>query len=276
MNILKWQQFLESIGEIPIFNIDVYNKRMEVGWEDKLFFLDKINPDVIVDFGCADGSILVKVKNKKPGIKLIGYEPDEKMLSIAKSNLDNAFLTSDWNEVIKEVAKYNRPAILLSSVIHEVYSYSHQSDIKKFWNDMVFSGIFKWICIRDMMPSIQINNDMERFNNDISKIRKNIDPHLINSYEETWGKIKNYKSLMHFLLKYKYVENWDREVEENYFPLMLEELYALIPSGYQITYQESFLLPHLPKQFEDDFGININKKTHAKIIITNKKFDKKS
>lgn len=272
MNILRWKQFLESIGEIPIFNIDIYNKRMEVGWEDKLFFLNKINPDVIVDFGCADGSILVKVKNKKPGIKLIGYEPDEKMLSIAKSHLDDAFLTSDWNEVVKEVAKYSRPAILLSSVIHEVYSYSHHSDINKFWNHMVFSGIFKWICIRDMMPSIQINNNMENLSNDISKVRKNIDSHLINSYEEVWGEIKDYKSLMHFLLKYKYVENWDREVEENYFPLMLEELYALIPTSYQITYQDSFLLPHLPKQFKDDFGININKKTHAKIIITNKKF----
>ena len=33
------------------------------------------------------------------------------------------------------------------------------------------------------------------------------------------GKIDTlYNKITHFLLKYKYLENWDREVKENYLP----------------------------------------------------------
>lgn len=68
--IHNWEKFLESVGEVPISNMDIYNKRMEIGWEDKLFFLKKISPDSIVDFGCADGAILSKIKSINPNIKL--------------------------------------------------------------------------------------------------------------------------------------------------------------------------------------------------------------
>jgi len=266
--ILKPQEFFESIGNVPIFNLGIYNKRMEMGWEDKLFFLDMIDPSVIVDFGCADGAIIKKMK-KFTKADIIGYEPDADMLSSAKSNLkDIATVTDKWSEVIRLVGDHEDSAILLSSVIHEVYSYSSDSEIESFWKKMVFNGAFKWICIRDMMPSVDIEKG-DNLKNDIQKVRENADKKLLDSYESIWGKISDYKSLMHFLLKYKYIENWEREVEENYFSLMLENFYKLIPPGYKIIYKESFQLPHHRKQFRDDFGIDIDKKTHTKMIILN-------
>ena len=153
--ILNWIKYLESVGDIPITNIDSYIQGMELGYLDKLFFLDKINPDVIVDFGCADGTILSKIQKLNSNIKLIGYDLDKNMVENARKKLGiNAVLTDDWSQVVDEVKKYKRPALVLSSVIHEVYSYSHSFVIKRFWENQVFGGSFKWICIRDMIPSI--------------------------------------------------------------------------------------------------------------------------
>jgi len=278
MNINGWKKFIESIGEIPISDIDVYNRRMEIGWKDKLFWIDKIYPDVVVDFGCADGSMISKIKLNRPNIKLIGYEPDHKMLSLARYHFKNTdvFLSDNWDEITKELFKYRRPALLLSSVIHEVYSYSDSLSIRDFWKNKVFNNNFKWICIRDMMPSSAEMRGNFDFLSDVKNVRENIDPYLLNSYESIWGKIDNsYSTFIHFLLKYKYIENWNREVAENYFPLSIEGLHSMIPNGYQIIYQKSFILPHFNSQLRNDFNITAKANTHTKIIIINDKYDKK-
>jgi len=44
-------------------------------------------------------------------------------------------------------------------VIHEVYSYSHGKIIKKFWEKQVFGNDFKWITIRDMIPSVELEKE---------------------------------------------------------------------------------------------------------------------
>ena len=85
--VYNWEKFLEKVGTIPISNIHSYIESMELGYLDKLFFMDKIDPDVIVDFGCADGRILSKISKIKPNIKLIGYDLDNDMLQNAKQRL---------------------------------------------------------------------------------------------------------------------------------------------------------------------------------------------
>lgn len=113
MRILKWKLFLEElVGEKPISNYDRYVEGMEKSMCDKLFFVNRVDFDVIVDFGCANGSFLSKVESLKPGVKIIGYDLDDEMLKKASSILgDKALLTSDWNEVIKEVSKYKNPLL---------------------------------------------------------------------------------------------------------------------------------------------------------------------
>ncbi len=77
---------------------------------------------------------------------------------------------------------------------------------------------------------------------------------------------------MHYLLKYKYIENWDREVNENYLPVSLETLKSKIPSSYKIAYEDNFILPYLQSQVNKDFGIHITHPTHTKLILRNLKF----
>ena len=42
---------------------------MEKSIDDKLFFISKLDFDVIVDFGCANGVFLSKLKGIKPNVK---------------------------------------------------------------------------------------------------------------------------------------------------------------------------------------------------------------
>lgn len=275
--LLNWKKYLESVGNVPISNMHSYIEGMGLSYADKLFFLDKIDPDVIVDFGCADGSILEKISIAKPNIKLIGYDLDDKMLSIAKSKLGkNAILTDDWKKVEKYLSEYQRPALVLSSVIHEVYSYSHSFVIKKFWEDQVFGDKFKWICIRDMIPMSEMYKyEKTKFMGDVMRVRNRSNKEILSSFENHWGKISNnYKTFIHYLLKYKYVDNWDREVKENYVPITLETLFKKIPSNYKTIYQDNFILPILQHQVKADFNIEIKHTTHTKLIIENKRFRK--
>lgn len=277
--ILDWDLFLEKlVGNTPISNIQSYIDAMSLSIKDKLFFINKLNFDVIVDFGCADGTFLKNISELEKNIKLIGYDLDTSMINKAKSNLTNkkALLTSNWNEVINDLLKYKNPLLNLSSVIHEVYSYSNPSIISDFWNKQVFNNDFKWITIRDMIPSTEINkNEISNFKDDAKKVRSKSNSYYLKSFEKKWGSINsNYKTLMHYLLKYRYIDNWEREVGENYLPVSLETVKSKIPNDYEIVYEKDFILPFIQNQVRKDFNVEITHSTHTKMIIKNNKFRK--
>lgn len=276
MKILNWKLFLEElVGEKPISNYDKYIADMEKGMSDKLFFINDVDFDVVVDFGCADGTFLSKLQKIKPNAKIIGYDLDDEMLKKASDKLGKkALLTSNWSDVIIEVSKYRNPLLNLSSVIHEVYSYSHANVIKKFWENQVFGGDFKWITIRDMIPSVQMHrNEIDKFKEDVEKVRAKADPRYLSSFEDRWDNIgNNYRTFVHFLLKYKYTDNWSREVNENYLPVTLETLKKKIPDSYKIVKEDSFVLPFIQDQIYKDFEVKITHSTHVKMIIRNSRF----
>ena len=265
MIIKKWKLFLEElVGETEISDTKLYIKSMEMSIQDKLFFIENVDFDVIVDFGCANGTFLSKVKLIKPDVKIIAYDTDHLMLQASREILNNseALITNNWSEIANELKKYKSPLLNLSSVIHEVYSYSNSDEIKKFWNEQVFNNNFKWIVIRDMIPSsnLETNNN---FKADAIKVRKRANKFFLNSFEKRWGSIDdNYKTLCHFLLKYRYVVNWDREVTENYLPVNLEYLKSKIPSGYSITFEDSFNVPFIQNTIIKDFGVRLQYPTH--------------
>lgn len=278
MRILNWDLFLEElVGESPIKNIQSYIGGMNLGLQDKLFFVDMLDFDAIVDFGCADGSFLKLVSEINPKIKLFAYDIDPNMLLKAKSKLDKGSIVTDsWNEIRKSLVYFNKPLLNLSSVIHEVYSYSKTSDVKNFWDNQVFGGDFKYITIRDMIPSTEISkSEISQFKDDVKKVKQKFDRNYINSFEEKWGSLNsNYRTLIHFLLKYRFTDNWEREVAENYLPISIETLRKKIPSGYKIVHEDNFLLPFLKNRVKKDFNIDLIHPTHTKMIITNKNFRK--
>lgn len=261
MNILNWRLFLEElVGEKPISDLQSYIDGMNYSMKDKLFFTDIIDFDVVVDFGCADGTFLEQISRIKPGVKLIGYDLDETMLSKAESRLGRkALFTNKWEDVIRYTSGSRSPLINLSSVIHEVYSYSHPNKIPKFWNQQVFGGDFKYITIRDMIPSLKIDKkEINDFKDDVRKVRNKSDKFYLDSFEKKWGTISdNYRTFVHYLMKYRFTDNWDREVGENYLPVSLETVKSKIPNNYKIVYEEDFLLDFLKMQVKMDFNVEL-------------------
>lgn len=71
-------------------------------------------------------------------------------------------------------------------------------------------------------------------------------------YKMRWGHYDAY-DIVHFLLKYRYTENWERELNENYSPLCcagkindLLNLYSKnTGSHYEQIYGHQYLLPYI-------------------------------
>lgn len=244
----------------------IYNYRMKKSLLDKMFFLDKFFEPIetIVDFGCADGELIEEMKHLFPDYRYIGYDIEEEMLKIAREKNEDVEFYDKWKDIKVD---FNKSLLNISSTIHEVYSYGTEEDIKVFWNNVFNSG-FKYICIRDLMISENLTQNVK--DEDIETIRK-YNPKTLKEYEDIWGSIKDKKNFVHYLLKYKYIENWSREVRENYFPITLEKLLSLIPNNYRITYSDHYTLLYTSHQIKTDFGIKLDEKTHFKLIL--KKID---
>lgn len=117
-------------------------------------------------------------------------------------------------------------------------------------------------------------------------------PILWKQFKDTWvGKFNPYipdKSLttsvadfLHFLLKYRYTDNWKFELQENYLPISIEQLqglflknnYATLLSEedrYKINYQEIQSYQWLHNQVLEDFGIDLTITSHVKLIFQRK------
>lgn len=245
---------------------DEYNDEMKKSLLDKIFFMDKIDTEIIVDYGCADGTLIHFLHSLFPDYLYIGYDTDEKMLDLATDKFDgtdSVIFTNDWDKV-ERYSKNKMSTIVLSSVIHEIYAYGTRKDVDIFWN-RVFKNDWYNIVIRDMIPSVSIDKRSDI--NDIRAIMQKANRGHLYDFERVWGNIENNKNLIHFLLKYRYEDNWNREVMENYFPVMREELLTKIPENYKITYHDHFILPFIKKSVNHDFGIEIKDSIHLKIIL---------
>lgn len=251
----------------PISNIDDYISNMNKGLKDKLFFLNKIKIDTLVDFGCADGSILNEIHKARPDIKLIGYDIDGDMIRMSQNKYPEISFYSNWNDVLENIDG-DKTALFLSSVIHEIYSYGSSKEIKNFWKHQAFDDNFKYLIIRDMIPSV----NFDRMNLvDIKKIREKSDPKYLADFENYWGDIStNFRVLLHWLLKYKYINNWKRELYENYLPVSLETLKKKIPNDWNIIYENHYTYDYLKSQIKKDFDVDLDEYTHLKMIIENK------
>ena len=84
---------------------------------------------------------------------------------------------------------------------------------------------------------------------------------------EHWGSMNENKNFIHYLLKYRWTINWEREVNENYFPIYLEDFLKAFNQKYNISYLERFRVPFLEKCWKEDFDIEIKDYTHIKSVF---------
>ena len=246
-------------------DIEVYVQRMQKSFLDKMFFIDKIFEPIeyILDFGCANGVLIRAMHFLFPEYKYTGYDISEEMIEKAKELVPQCNFCATWDHIN---IPFDSALLNISSTLHEVYSYGTEKSIDEFWN-RVFNSGFKYIAIRDMMlsDSIKLMSD----ENDVSKAKK-LFPEKLKEYESIWGPITIRFNLIHYLLKYSYTENWDREVKENYLPITVESLLERIPDNYEIVYKEHYVLPYIKQQIKKDCGIEMKDATHFKILLKKK------
>lgn len=265
--------------ETIIKNLEIYNIRMDKSIEDKLWFKDKVDADVYVDFGCANGNLLKHMYRENKNKVYIGYDNNQEMLSIAEENCKETIIK--FTPCFKNIRRYlniihpgKKVCLILSSVLHEVYSYSKNSkELDQFWNSIQHDLQPDYIVIRDMTYGCDWRNidskDLESFLKEtIDKIKKKANKDQLQSFERFYGKIEEEGliNVTHFLLKYKYVENWDREVQENYIPLIFPYIGSLL-NLYKTSYKKEYCLPYLREQFKKDFDIDFIGYTHYNLLL---------
>lgn len=259
----------------PLQAFTAYNASMAKSIMDKLFFVDKIEPDAIVDYGCADGTILEACRQWLPDTKaFLGYDLNKDMITAAHKTIElpyegerYKFLSTNWDDIMEKLRSSGAktPALLLNSVIHEVFHYSPVEELELFWKRTFESG-FKYVVIRDMIPSMSI--DRPSLISDVTKVyHKFFGSYELRDFESIWGSIENNRNLHHFLLKYRYTDNWAREVRENYIPLSREELLAKTPNEYGVVYHEHYISPWINRQVNKDLGMGFRDPTHLKILL---------
>ena len=246
-----------------ISDLDIYLTRMQRSILDKMFFIDKVFEPFryILDFGCANGELIKAMKRMFPNYEYIGYDISPEMIAAARENVSGARFYDDWSKID---IPFEESLINISSTIHEVYSYGSENDIDVFW-DRVFGSGFRYVTIRDMMFPQAENIPVRK--EQLEAIRNSSYAEWLESFEDVWGKTENQRQLVHFLLKYKYTQNWDREVHENYFPIFTEDLLKRIPDTYRLVFSDAFTLPYTSWQIRKDFGFELTEHTHIKLIL---------
>ncbi len=245
-----------------IKDIEIYNKRMRKAMQDKMWWISMVDVKVVVDYGCADGTLLKFVHEDRPDLILIGVDNNQSMLDLARKNVPNAlFFTTE--EFFNINVNFGNAVLILSSVIHEIYSYEANP---KQTMEQLLSKSFKYVAIRDMFVRKELKTTFS--GDDGETVLSVADQKQLNDFERVWGSISNRQNMIHYLLKYKYIENWAREVEENYFPFSLEDFVQYVLSGeYQIEYLNHYTLPFIRDQIQKDFGFALTDYTHLKLLL---------
>ena len=263
-----------AVGETEIANREAYNLAMSKSMIDKMFFMDKIDESVttVFDFGCANGVLIGTLARLFPDMCYVGYDLDEGMIQNAAERckgLDNVVLFSSLRDFHAWAAErkldFRKTALNLSSLIHEVYSYGTAESIEEFWRFVTDSG-FGYIAIRDMC--LDRSAQRPALKEDVIKVRSGCDLKRLAQFEALHGSITDNRNLIHFLLKYRYTDNWEREVRENYLPVSVEDIMGRITdrSKYRLIYFDHYILPFLARTVKKDFDISVKDYTHVKFI----------
>lgn len=261
--------------ETAIADYAGYCSGMKKSLEDKMFFEDWLDGIThVVDFGCADGTLLTELHERRPELTLTGIDANELMLK--KIPIECEKVRSN----LPVFDNRTRPAVTalnLSSVLHEVYSYGSDDYIDMFWASINHAKRYKYVFIRDMMyePFVAPGTEsMMLSKEEIEQLRqwsRNIynfgDQKQIEDFEYYQGTLAcSKKNMVHFLLKYRYTQNWEREVKENYLAVDKEEIFRQL-SNYDCVYFNQYAMPFLHDRIKEDFDIDFNEMTHVKMVF---------
>lgn len=250
-------------------DLNGYILRLDNALKEKLFFVDKINLyeyDLIIDFGCATGTLLNEISliAKHAGVKLVGYDCSEDMLTRAKTLHPHLLFTSSFDQLIMWMLHACKPLVIFSSVLHEI-PVSNDSAWKDIYEVMQHAHT---VVVRDMKrPS----NNEPISNITRKRVLSQVAPWQAEMFESKWGKIADKENLYRFFLMNEFVDNFETEVEEDYFNVPWSEIAWKLEVTHNTLYERSYVLPYRKAQVKKRFNHVLNDITHREIILQKKK-----
>lgn len=258
----------DTLSPFPaIIDLSGYNERMRKTFLDKTFFLEKIDATVYVDYGCGPGEMIEFMHKLFPEYTFFGYDNNPDMIALAKArNIPKAHFFSDFAAMMQEIHKIKdrKKGLILSSVLHEVFHYNQKDWYNHINNHMHY---FDYVIIRDMYyggPEYPLT--LEDFQKIVTYYLKNPEVGFVLVDFMKKFPMTTMKQLYHFLLKYTYLDNWERECAENYFSWTLD-MTVETRAAFKTIYKNSFYLPHIREKVKKDFGIDMQHNTHIKLIL---------
>ncbi|GGG60558.1 hypothetical protein GCM10011378_40730 [Hymenobacter glacieicola] len=274
---------------------------MAHGLEHKLFFLEHLPElEALLDWGCADGTLLAEVRKQRPEILLLGHDTDERMVdqAVAKfdglewnkkatiwedapSALEALRFTAEWAYRGRKVPfseparQYGGTGILFSSVLHEMYTHGTSAQMRQHWKDVAATGV-DYIVIRDMFWGPQGDYLLSEYPTPycqfIKWIAKGTHSAQLTEFNASLPcgeSTMEARIATEYLLKYPFVENWERELEEIYFALP-DLRPVLAPLGYEPVYWNHHCPDFIQERIKKDTSIDIPFNTHLSAIFRRK------
>lgn len=248
----------------------IYCESMAKSLEDKLFFLNEIDIngyDYIVDFGCADGRILEVLDEKLTNKKtiLVGIEKNKVMtdqLVLLAARTKHTMLVSTKLIIDDEIFNLLKKAgkkklIIFSSVLHE-YDWEY---FKPFFY------FFDTIVMRDMQSPEKFWYKVPESTRAL--VTKDFPGELLAKLERKYGYINDLERLYKYFLMYRYADNFDHELQEDYFSIILENLKEWLTYDYvfHVLYEKDYILPFIKQDIKTKFGYELKYPTHKQIIF---------
>lgn len=216
----------------------------------------------VLDVGCADGTVTLALADLFPQTQFLGLDLNTNFIGEAKKRIGERKNIQFESGYLRE--RLNRPekfdAVIFCSVLHEFYSYGEGiSTVVKALSDareILVSG--GGILIRDMLLYEYMSHSNLLLGEMTEKIYAKAEwQKQVQDFEGYFGKINTLALLNHFLLKYWYVENWDREGKENYTPVSFEKYDQILSLlDLKILFRHSYLIPYLKDKWGTDFNFS--------------------
>lgn len=248
-----------------------YVKRMSYALDEKLSFVDEVDLrdfDVLIDFGCGDGTLLNAIVNQGYFAgEIIAYDNSREMINLAIRNNprlgEYIYILSDLIKEVNVALLENKKVFMIfSSVWHEITDRAMQDELLRLMTKI--HGFY----IRDMYYDSKTGNETLS-DTVISNIKYRVSPQILSDFTERYGELKkNDENFYHFVLKYTYVDNWETELEENYFSTPWKRIINLLKLfDFKVWSDDIHTLNFKKEQVLKDFRYELKKPTHRKLIM---------